>query len=67
LLASRRLRTIYKALVQALLCERQRGTCIQHNQVLCSQLTMRLSISPVCLKQRIWAYRVENSSSMRVK
>jgi hypothetical protein len=24
-----------------------------HNQVLCSQLAMRLSISPVCLKQRI--------------
>jgi hypothetical protein len=54
-------------LVQALLCEQQRGTCTQHNQVLCSQLTMRLSISPVCLKQRVWAYRVENSRSMRVK
>jgi hypothetical protein len=32
-----------------------------HNQLLCSQLAMRLSISPVCLKQRVWAYRVENS------
>ena len=39
-------------LVRALLCERQRGTCTQHNQILCSQLTMRLSISPVCCKQR---------------
>jgi hypothetical protein len=38
-----------------------------HKQVLCSQLTMRLSISPVCLKQRLWVYRVENSKSMRVK
>jgi hypothetical protein len=28
---------------------------------------MRLSISPVCLKQRVWAYRVENSERMRVK
>jgi hypothetical protein len=40
-------------LVQALLCEQQRGTCAQHNQVLCSQITMRLSISPVYLKQRV--------------
>jgi hypothetical protein len=40
-------------IVQALLCEQQRGTCIKHNQVLCSQLAMRLSISPVCLKQRV--------------
>jgi hypothetical protein len=40
-------------LVQALLCEQQRGTCTQHNLVLYSQLTMRLSISPVCLKQRV--------------
>jgi hypothetical protein len=24
-----------------------------HNQVLCSQLAMRFSISPVCLKQRL--------------
>jgi hypothetical protein len=40
-------------LVQALLCDQQRGTCTQHNQVLCSQLAMRLSISPVCLKQRV--------------
>jgi hypothetical protein len=50
-----------------LLCKQQHGTCTQHNQVLCSQLTMRLSISQVCLKQRVWAYRVENSRSMRVK
>jgi hypothetical protein len=35
-------------LVQALLCERQRGTWTQHNQILCSQLTMRLS-GGVCL------------------
>jgi hypothetical protein len=28
---------------------------------------MRLSISPVCLKQRVWAYRVESSSNMQVK
>jgi hypothetical protein len=41
-----------RRLVQALLCERQRGTCTQHNQILCPQLTMRLSISLVCLKQR---------------
>jgi hypothetical protein len=32
-----------------------------HKQILCSQLAMRLSISPVCLKQRLWVYRVENS------
>jgi hypothetical protein len=38
-----------------------------HKQILCSQLTMRMSISPVCLKQRLWVYRVENSKSMRVK
>jgi hypothetical protein len=38
-----------------------------HKQILCSQLTMRLSISPVCLKQRLWVYRVENNSKMRVK
>jgi hypothetical protein len=38
-----------------------------HKQILCSQLTMRLSISLVCLKQRLWVYRVENSNSMRVK
>jgi hypothetical protein len=54
-------------LVQALLCEQQRGICTQHNQILCSQLAMRLSISPVCLKQRVWAYRVENSRSIWVK
>jgi hypothetical protein len=28
---------------------------------------MRLLISPVCLKQRVWAYRVESDNSMRVK
>jgi hypothetical protein len=33
--------------------QQQRETCTQHNQELCSQLTMRLSISPVCCKQRI--------------
>jgi hypothetical protein len=54
-------------LVQALLCERQRGTCTQYNQILCSQLTMRLSISPVYMKQRVWAYWVESDNSMRVK
>jgi hypothetical protein len=44
--ASRQLRTIYMwRLVQALLCEQQRGTCTQHNQILGSQLAMRLSIS----------------------
>jgi hypothetical protein len=25
---------------------------------------MRLLISPVCLKQRVWAYRVESDNSM---
>jgi hypothetical protein len=54
-------------LVQALLCKRQCGTCTQHNEILCSQLTMRLSVSPVCLKQRVWAYRVESDNSLRVK
>jgi hypothetical protein len=33
--------------------QKQRETCTQHNQELCSQLTMSLSISPVCYKQRI--------------
>jgi hypothetical protein len=33
--------------------QQQRGTCTQHNQELCSHLMMRLSISPVCCKQRI--------------
>jgi hypothetical protein len=32
--------------------QEQRGTCTQHNQILCSQLTMRLSIWRVCCKQR---------------
>jgi hypothetical protein len=32
--------------------QQQRKTCTQHKQILCSQLTMRLSISPVCCKQR---------------
>jgi hypothetical protein len=41
-----------KKVMLALLCQLQRGTCTQHNQILCSQLTMRLSISPVCCKQR---------------
>jgi hypothetical protein len=40
-------------LIQALPCEQQCGTYTQPNRVLCSQLTMRLSISPVCLKQRV--------------
>jgi hypothetical protein len=38
-------------IVQALLCEQQHGTCTQHNQVLCFQLAMRLSISPVFLNK----------------
>jgi hypothetical protein len=63
----RQLRTIYRAphpSFALLVATRNLHT---HNQVLCSQLTMRLSIPPVCLKQRVWAYRVENSESMRVK
>jgi hypothetical protein len=44
---------IWRLFFQALLCEQQCGTCTEHNQVLCSQLTMRLSILPVCLKQRV--------------
>jgi hypothetical protein len=34
-------------------CQQQRGTCTQHNQATLPQLTVRLSISPVCWKQRI--------------
>jgi hypothetical protein len=53
LLASRQLQTIYNTPRPGFaLHQQQRGTCTQHNQVLCSQLTMRLSISPVCYKQR---------------
>ena len=33
--------------------QQQRGTCTQHNQSTLPQLTVRLSISPVCWTQRI--------------
>jgi hypothetical protein len=43
-----------RCLVQCFtLHQQQYGTWTQHNQELCSQLMMRLSISSVCYKQRI--------------
>jgi hypothetical protein len=33
--------------------QQQRGTCTQRNQSTLPQLTVRLSISPICCKQRI--------------
>jgi hypothetical protein len=65
--ASRQLRTIYMAPRPSFALRVAMWNLHTHNQVLCSQLAMRLSISPVCLKQMVWAYRVESDNSMRVK
>jgi hypothetical protein len=65
--ASRQLWTIYMAPRPSFALRAATWNLHTHNQVLCSQLAMRLSISPVCLKQRVWAYRVESDNSMRVK
>jgi hypothetical protein len=44
---------VYGAYLGVALRQQQRGTCTQHNQRTLPQLAVRLSISPVCCKQRI--------------
>jgi hypothetical protein len=41
---------IWRLIWDAALHQKQRGTCTQHNQSTLPQLTVRLSISPVCCK-----------------